>query len=92
MNRIWMLFAFSLSAFLLGLGLVWVNIELVDISYDIEKLQTTLKKEEELNSKLKVEKMNLISSYRLRDKAAEFGLRPPESNQIRELSEPGEQD
>jgi len=87
MKRIWMIFITSLSAFFLGLGLVWVNIELVDISYDIEKLQNSLQKEEELNSKLKVEKMNLMSSSRLRDKASEFGLKPPKSNQIRELNE-----
>jgi len=90
MKRIWMIFIASLSAFLLGLGLVWVNIELVDISYDIEKLQNSLKKEEELNSKLKVEKMNLMSSSRLRDKASEFGLKPPKANQIRKLNKPRE--
>lgn len=85
MKKIWLILVTSLTAFLLGLGLVWVNIELVDISYDIERLQTTLQKEKELNSKLRVEKMNLMSSYRLREKATDFDLNPPKSEQIRTL-------
>ena len=90
MKKIWFVLTASLTAFFLGLGLVWVNIELVDISYDIERLQTSLQKEEELNSKLKVEKMNLMSSYRLREEASEFGLQSPNAKQIRKLKKQGE--
>lgn len=75
----------ALCALCLGFCIVWVNIELVNISYQIEKLQTKIKKEEELNAKLKVEKMNLSSSYILREKASRLDLKPPQPSQIRKL-------
>ncbi len=75
----------ALCTLILGLTLVWVNIELVDISYKIKDLQNRLQTEKVLQDKLQVEKMNLSSSYRLREKAQELGLKPPESGQIKRI-------
>ncbi|MFO8031925.1 MAG: hypothetical protein R6U22_05225 [Desulfohalobiaceae bacterium] len=72
----------ALGTFILGLGLVWLNIELVGLSYEIRDLQNRLQKERVLQDKLEVERMNLSSSYRLREKAGEMGLRPPGSGEV----------
>lgn len=75
----------ALCSLILGLALVWVNIELVDLSYKIKDFQNRLQTEKVLQDKLQVEKMNLSSSYRLREKAQELDLRPPKSGQIRKI-------
>jgi cell division protein FtsL len=79
------LIAAALGTLCLGLGLVWVNIALVDLSYSIKELHRTVQEEKELHAKLEVERMNLSSSYRLEKKAAEMNLRPPDSGSIRRL-------
>lgn len=84
-RRFLILVATALGTLCLGLALVWVNIELVDLSYSIKELHRTVQEEKELQSKLEVEKMNLSSSYRLQQKAEEMNLRPPESGEIRTL-------
>ena len=76
--------AFSLSI-LLGMALVWVNIERVDISYELTSLNKDLNDKEHLRAKLEVERNNLISSYRLTTKAEKFGLHPPRPGQVRRL-------
>lgn len=72
----------ALGTFILGLALVWLNIELVGLSYEIRDLQSRLQSERVLQDKLEVERMNLSSSYRLREKAREMGLRPPQSGEV----------
>jgi cell division protein FtsL len=72
----------ALGTLILGLALVWLNIELVGISYEIRDLQNRLQNERVLQDKLEVERMNLSSSYRLREKAEEMGLRPPKSGEV----------
>ncbi|MFP4213083.1 MAG: hypothetical protein ACLFRL_03130 [Desulfohalobiaceae bacterium] len=75
----------ALGTLVLGLALVWLNIELVGLSYEIRDLQSRLQKERVLQDKLEVERMNLSSSYRLREKAGEMGLRPPKSGEVVKL-------
>mgnify|MGYP006281003257 CR=1 FL=1 len=82
---LWLWILGGLSTLVLCLCLVWVNIELVNLSYDIKSLQQKLDTETALRSKLQVEKMNLTSNYRLREFAASFELEPPKSDQIRKL-------
>ncbi len=84
-RRLWLWIVGGLSTLVLCLCLVWVNIELVNLSYDIKSLQQKLDTEKALRSKLQVEKMNLTSNYRLREFAARFELEPPQSDQIRKL-------
>lgn len=75
----------GLAAFGLSLGLVWLNVQIVNISYDIKKLKSELQSEKTLNAKLEVERMHLLSDYRLQEMASRLGLRPPQKEQIRRL-------
>lgn len=70
---------------LLGLGLVWCNIEQVDIAYQLKKLQDTLAERQTHARKLGLERDNLLSPYRLNRKAEEFGMAPARGSQIRRL-------
>jgi cell division protein FtsL len=85
-HHVWWCLGIGLTTLLLGLSLVWVNIELVDLSYSIKKMQATLQEEKNLKAKLELECVNLMSSYRLREKAEEFGLQPPKASQIRKMN------
>ncbi len=82
----WSLCIVGVTTLILSLGVVWVNIELVQLSYSIKELHSEISKERELKNKLEVEKMNLMSSYRLRQKAELFDLERPSAEQIRYLS------
>ncbi len=73
----------------LAMVLVWVNIERVDLAYDLRKMQATLSKKEELASKLEIERNNLAAPARLRRIAAEAGLHEAGSGQMRKLDDPG---
>jgi len=75
----------GLAAFGLSLGLVWLNVQIVNISYDIKKLKSELQSEKTLNAKLEVERMHLVSDYRLQEMASRLGLGPPQKEQIRRL-------
>ena len=85
-HHVWWCLGIGLITMFLGLSLVWVNIELVDLSYSIKKLQATLQEQKDLKAKLELESVNLMSSYRLREKAEEFGLEPPKADQIRHMN------
>ena len=78
----WLLFSFFLLI-VLGLTRVWVNVERVDMSYELEKMREELEKNLDLRSKLIVERDNLLSSCNLQKIAAEQGLKEPETGQIR---------
>ena len=69
----------------LGLGLVWSNIEQVDIAYRLKKLQDSLAERQTHFRKLGLERDNLLSPYRLNKKAEELGMRPASAAQIRRL-------
>lgn len=69
----------------LGLTVVWINIERVDIAYGLQKLQREVEKQEAHREKLELERDNLTSPYRLRVLAEKLGMRPAQSGQIRRL-------
>ncbi|WP_031480760.1 hypothetical protein [Maridesulfovibrio frigidus] len=71
------------AALLLGLVSVWLNIERVDKAYDLRRMEKKLNEQEALESKLEVEKNNLISPMRLRELAKKYGFGPASQGQIR---------
>lgn len=71
----------------LGLGLVWVNIERVDQAYELKTLERELQDKQEQNSKLQVERHYLLAPATLRDRAEKAGLRPPRRDQIRTMQQ-----
>ncbi|MDZ7758907.1 MAG: hypothetical protein U5L00_01435 [Desulfovermiculus sp.] len=73
----------GVSALVLGICLVWINLELVDLSYSIKEVHDVLESEQELKAKLEVEHMNLLSLYQLQKKASQMDLHPPQAGQVR---------
>lgn len=92
MSREWAFsMAFSLLLMLVfGMGLVWLNIERVDMAYEITRLQGEIDQSTALSAKLEVERDTLITPGRLRELAVQFGLGPAKSGQIRWVGENGE--
>ena len=74
-----------LSCMVMGLVLVWSNIERMDTTYFINIQQNTLRERQALRAKLEVERERLLSPYELRRKAQEFGMREPRPGQIRRM-------
>lgn len=74
-----------LSCMVMGLILVWSNIERMDTTYFINKQQLTLRERQSLKAKLEVERERLLSPYELRRKAKEFGMHEPKPGQIRRM-------
>jgi hypothetical protein len=72
-------------SFLLGLGLVLVNIERVDLGYKMKQVSMSIARSQELLSKLEVERNNLIAPSRLRREGEAMGLREPRPGQVRKL-------
>ncbi|UJX41075.1 hypothetical protein K9F62_20745 [Desulfovibrio sp. JY] len=82
--------AFSIVLLLVfGLGLVWLNIERVDLAYELNKMQRQIDDVETLSAKLEVERNTLITPSRLRGVAREYGLGPARPGQIRRVSPSG---
>jgi hypothetical protein len=71
--------------FFLGLAKVWVNIERVDLSYRIQTLQNEYRDNQELRTKLYIEKNNLLSPYRLKELGEGMGMSSPAESQTRKL-------
>ena len=69
----------------LGLFLVWLNIERWDLAYRMERLERELQDKSALVAKLEVEKGNLLSPQRIRELAQTFGLAQARPGQIRHL-------
>jgi hypothetical protein len=82
----WLAIVMTLT-FLLGLAKVWVNIERVDLSYRIQRLQNEYQENQELRTKLTIEKNNLLSPYKLKMMGEEIGLSVPADSQIRKIRE-----
>jgi cell division protein FtsL len=82
----WLTALFGISGLVLGLMVVWVNIERLDLAYELKQLQTELERKTDLQAKLEVERMNLLSSSRLRTLAEESDLRQARPGQIRILT------
>lgn len=84
--------AFCLFTLLaLGLSLTWVNIERVDMAYELKRLQTEIDSQEALISKLEVERNTLLTPERLRVLAGQYGLTQARPGQIRRLAASGEE-
>ena len=86
-NRLLSCMGLGVSALALGICLVWINLELVDLSYSIKEVHDVLESEQELKAKLEVEHMNLLSLYQLQKKASHKGLYPPQAGQVRIMDE-----
>ena len=82
----WLTAVLGIGALVLGLSMVWINIERVDLAYELKQLQTELEHKTNLQAKLEVEKVNLLSSSRLRSLAEESELRQARPGQIRTLT------
>ncbi len=92
MSREWA-FSMAFSLFLMlvfGMGLVWLNIERVDMAYEITRLQGEIDQATALTAKFEVERDTLVTPGRLRELAAQFGLGPARPGQIRWMTEAGE--
>ncbi len=74
-----------LSCMVMGLILVWSNIERMDTTYFINMQQNALRERQSLQAKLEVERERLLSPYELRRKAKDFGMREPKPGQIRRM-------
>ncbi len=79
-----LMFAITLA---LGLALVWVNIERVDLAYELKTLERELQGKRDQHAKLEVERHYLLAPAQLRERANEMGLRPPVREQIRMLQQ-----
>ncbi|WP_291325897.1 hypothetical protein [Desulfovibrio sp. UCD-KL4C] len=75
--------ATMISALILGLISVWLNIERVDKAYYLRRMEKKLDDQESLEGKLEVEKNNLLSPIRLRQLAKQYGFGPASQGQIR---------
>lgn len=80
-----LLSAACMATLLLGLAVVWVSIERTNLVYGLRKMEHKMTELESHTSKLLVERDNLVSPYRLRQLAAEYGLAPAATGQIRRL-------
>ncbi len=70
------------------LGYVWVNLELLDIGYEIHRLEGTLGAEEQLQRKLLMEAAYLASPQRIEARASqELGMVPVSHEQLVFLQE-----
>ncbi|NJB67759.1 hypothetical protein GGQ74_001399 [Desulfobaculum xiamenense] len=76
-----------LLSLLLGLVMVWCNIERMDLAYNLKEQQDTLEEREALVAKLEVERDNLLSPHGLRQLAEELGLGPASPGRIRRLDD-----
>ena len=92
LSREWAIsMAFSLALLLIfGLGLVWLNIERVDLAYELNKIQHEIDNVETLTAKLEVERNTLITPSRLREMATQYDLGPARPGQIRRVSPAGQ--
>lgn len=90
-DRNWFpLFLLSLATALgLGLGSVWLNIERMDLAYDLRKMEKEHDRKSALRVKLEVERDNLSSPYRLRKLAGKYGLGVATPGQIRRVEKDG---
>jgi cell division protein FtsL len=83
--------AFSIVLLLVfGLGLVWLNIERVDMAYELNKMQRSIDEVDALVAKLEVERNMLVAPARLRELANQYALGPARPGQIRQVGPTGE--
>jgi cell division protein FtsL len=87
----WIVACVLLTAAILALGilLVRVNNDRVELAYDLKRLKSRLEQAEDLRSKLEVERNNLTSHHRLGNLAEQYGLKPAAPGQIRAIGPEG---
>jgi len=83
---LWMILTLLGAALSLGLGAVWLNIERMDLAYDLRKMEKSLGQKEDLAVKLTVERNNLVSPYQLKKLAGRHGLGVAAPGQIRRIA------
>lgn len=70
------------------LGYVWLNLELVHLGYEVDRLEKTLRREEQLYRELQVESAFLTSPQQVRSRASEeLGMVPADLNRLVFLQE-----
>lgn len=84
---LWMILALLGAALTLGMGAVWLNIERMDLAYDLRKMEQSLGQKEDLAVKLTVERNNQVSPYRLKRLAGQQGLQVAAPGQIRRIAD-----
>lgn len=63
------------------LGYVWLNLELVHVGYEVDRLEKQLREQERLHRGLQVEAAYLTSPQQVRERAsAELGMIPADMN------------
>lgn len=80
---LWLTVLLLVTTAVLGLVLVWVNIERLDLSYECKGLERELARRMDLHEKLVVERQYLLSPATLGAQAQRYGLKPPSREQIR---------
>lgn len=84
---LWMILTLLGVALYLGLGAVWLNIERMDVAYDLRKMEKSLNQKEALAVKLSVERNNLVSPYQLKKLAGKLDLGVAAPGQIRRFTD-----
>ena len=70
------------------LGYVWLNLELVHVGYEVDRLERLLREEEQRHRELQVEAAYLSSPQQVRTRAAEeLGMIPADLNRLVFLEE-----
>ena len=75
-----------LASLLMGLVMVWSNIERMDINYFINQLQASMRERQEHRKKLETEREFLLSPNELGRRAAALGMRQPSPGQVRRMN------
>ena len=84
---LWMILTLLGGALSLGLGAVWLNIERMDLAYELRNMEKSLGRKEDLAVKLAVERNNLVSPYQLKKLAERNGLGVARPGQIRRIAD-----
>ena len=84
-----MLLGLGVLALVLGQASVWLNIERVDMAYELRKMEKELSARTTLLGKLEVESNNLVSPQQLKVLAERHGLAPATSGQMRRIEAEG---
>jgi cell division protein FtsL len=76
----------TLASLVMGLVMVWINIERMDINYFINQLQASIRERQEHKAKLETEREFLLSPHELGRKSAALGMRQPSPGQVRRMN------
>ena len=76
----------ALTCLVMGLIMVWSNIERMDINYFINQFQASVRERQEHKAKLEMEREFLLSPNELGRRAAALGMRQPGPGQVRRMN------